>query len=154
MKNIKLLALALTTALLSGTIVTEAVAAEPGSEQWKAEANLSLSEYGAESPYYSTGQLPNVYYELPTSFYNWFNPKDYSLYCDPTYSLRLLKNVGMTEQVEATPSTGVIPDIKSELSPGCLPDFSNRIRPYFPYETIGITASEFESIPLPATCAS
>jgi len=155
MIHTKLLSLTLTLVLLGGSFFsTEVHAAEPGSEQWKAEANLSLSEYGAESPYYSTGQQANVRPAVSPDYYSWFNPKEYSIYCDPVHSLRLLKNVGMTEQVEATPSTGVIPDIRSELSPGCLPDFSNRIKLCFPYETVGITASEFTSIPLPAPCAS
>lgn len=154
MKNTRLLALALATTLLSGTLATEAVAAEPGSEQWKAEANLSLSEYGSESPYYLTGQQANVHNELRANHYSWFNYQDYSIYCDPVYGLRLLKNVGETGQVEATPSTGVVPKINSQLCYGCLPDFSNRIRPYFSYETVGITAQEFTSIPLPALCSS
>lgn len=160
MKKTKLLSLTLTIALLSGIAPSgKALAAEPGSEQWKAEANLSLSEYGAESPYYSTGQQPQRIPHRPTlndgyNYYSWFNYNDYSIYCDPYYGLRLLKNVGQTGQVEATPSTGVIPFVQSELAPGCMPDFSNRIRPYFPYETVGITPQEFAGIPMPAVCSS
>lgn len=122
--------------------------------QWKEAANESLSQYGAKSPYYSTGQWndPDAY--MTVADFDWFNYKDYADYCDSYYGICLLKNVFNTSQVEANPSVGIDNVVDSELGYGSLPDFSNHARMYYPYENLGITNQDLAAIPLPTACIS
>lgn len=164
MKRKKIVAMTLGLVLLGNMNFSLAVQAaeenvgmtaeEQAAMQWKIEANESLGEYGVSSPYYSTGQWndPNAY--TTAASYDWFNLNDYSVYCDPYYGVCLLKNVGSTSAVEATPSVGVVNEVQSKIGIDCMPDFSNMVQMRFSQEDIGITAEELSSIPLPQACTS
>ena len=132
----------------------ESVAEEQAVAQWKSEASVSLNELGAKSPYYTTGQWNDPNAQLTAKDYTWFQQSDYSLFCDPYYGICLIKNAVNTSIPEATPSTGVLSEVESSLGVGCLPDFSNMFQMRFTQDSIGITAEELATIPLPAACTS